>query len=591
MVRSRYRWLGPVGAGLPSLLPLLFILVFGVQFHFWDEWDPNWAGMYVKAFNGQLTFADLVAQHNEHRMVVPRLIQLAMNHFDHWNNFHVLIAGWIFVCITSILLLPLCRRSSEEHATTRWFLCNLLLFAPIQYQNWLWGAGGPYFLAPMFLVLILLILGSRASYAIKLLSTLLFATAATYSNGNGVLCWPIAAVLIAWPEPDGGGKLKTAQRIMLALISAGFVANVALYLINFHLPQFGGAQNFHAGPLQLCLYFLVFIGNPFAYYSVSNPIATGAVAGAVLLLALLESVGYFIFAWRNGSADLCRRMLPWLAIAAFAVGSAAMATRGRAGYGPDQALQSRYATSSLYLPIALVNLLPLICADLAKRRPDMAELFDFYIPASLCGAVIIAMFCCLDPAITRSRHWSDSLRNLKGALLMINILPDNPQLYSVYPTPDVLLRQANDANRVGYISPPLIESNDADQIRAADSAQAGGVVGKLESCAGDLASGDAKIVGWAGRSHPAKSADAVFLTYQDASGRSIICAMADLDIPRDDIVDQTGESGYQRCGWQVLLPPSRIPSDLKRTIITAWVLDTDNGKAYPLDGAFEFKMD
>jgi hypothetical protein len=591
MVQSRYRWLGLIGAGIPAIVPLLFILRFGVQFHFWDEWDPNWAGMYVKAFNGQLTFADLVAQHNEHRMVVSRLIQLAMNHFDHWNNFHVLIVGWIFVCITSIALLPLCRRTSDEYRTTRWFLCNLLLFAPIQYQNWLWGAGGPYFLAPMFLVLILLILGSRAGYGIKLISCLLLATAATYSNGNGVLCWPLSAILLAWPESGSEWNVKPIQKMFVVILGIGFLVNVGLYLIHFKLPEFGGAQNFQAGPLQLCLYFLVFIGNPFAYISATNPIAIGAIAGALLLLLILAASGYFVFAWRKGDADLCWRMLPWLVIAAFAVGSAAMATRGRAGYGPDQALQSRYATGSLYLPLALVNLLPLICRDMTRRRPVMEELFDFYIPTGFCVALIVAILSCLGPALARSRHWSDTLRSLKGALLMVNVLPDNPQLYNVYPTPSVLVQTANGANRVGYISPPLIESDDADLIRAADSAQAGGVDGKLESCAGDLASGDYKIVGWAARISPAESADAVFITYQDAADRSIICAMADLDIPRDDVVDQTGVAGYQRSGWQVLLPPARIPKELKRTRITAWILDTDNGKAFPLDGAFDMKLD
>jgi hypothetical protein len=587
MVRSRYRWWGLFAAGIPSLLPLWLILRFGVQTHFWDEWDPNWAGMYVKAARGQLTLGDLVVQHNEHRMVVPRLIQLAMNHFDHWNNLHVLLVGWICVCITSAALLSICRRSGEEHSTIRWFLCNLLLFAPIQYQNWLWGAGGPYFMAPMMLILILLILGTRAAGGTKLACCLLLATAATYSNGNGLLCWPLAAMVFTWPDSTQSRKGK---KIVLAILAIGFLINIGLYLIHFRLPEFGGAKNLQAGPLQMCDYFLVFIGNPFAYLSATAPVAAGAIAGAILLIGILLVAGYFVFAWRQGSTELCRRMLPWLAIAAFAVGSALMATRGRAGYGPDQALQSRYATGSLYLPIALVNLLPLVFADIARRRRNLAEQLEFQLPGLLAAALVVAMMTCVKPAIARSRHWSDTLRGLKGALLMINILPDNPQLASVYPTPNVLLDQANGANRVGYITPPLVETSDADLIRAADRAGAGGVDGKLESCAGDLASGDLKIVGWAVRTSPAQSADAVFLTYQDAAGKSIICAMADLGLPRDDIVDQTSELGYQTCGWQALLPPSRIPANIKQTRLTAWALDTDTGKAFPLDGAFDLKL-
>ena len=57
----------------PPLLIGLLIFRNGVDTPFWDEWDGT-APLFEKMAAGTLGFADFFAQHNQHRILFPRLI-------------------------------------------------------------------------------------------------------------------------------------------------------------------------------------------------------------------------------------------------------------------------------------------------------------------------------------------------------------------------------------------------------------------------------------------------------------------------------------------------------------------------------------
>src|SRR5208282_3115731 len=101
---SRHRWLWFLLAALPALIPPFLILHFSVDFHFLDEWMPDMAGIFIKAHHHQLTLGDILAQHNEHRLAIPRLILLAINPITHWNNRSDLMVAWLLVVATSLLV-------------------------------------------------------------------------------------------------------------------------------------------------------------------------------------------------------------------------------------------------------------------------------------------------------------------------------------------------------------------------------------------------------------------------------------------------------------------------------------------------------
>ncbi|HZS38481.1 MAG TPA: hypothetical protein VFF06_16715, partial [Polyangia bacterium] len=69
------RW--PLGVALvPAIALAAFVWRFGVDVPYWDQWElvPLLKG----AHDGTLRAADFFALHNEHRLVVPRLIMLGL---------------------------------------------------------------------------------------------------------------------------------------------------------------------------------------------------------------------------------------------------------------------------------------------------------------------------------------------------------------------------------------------------------------------------------------------------------------------------------------------------------------------------------
>jgi hypothetical protein len=95
----------------PAFVALYIVLAYGVDFPYWDQLDPDIAGIYVKYHAGTLGFADMMAQHNEHRQFFPRFLYLGLALLTHWNPVAEMVASWVIVVITSIGLLFLTRRA------------------------------------------------------------------------------------------------------------------------------------------------------------------------------------------------------------------------------------------------------------------------------------------------------------------------------------------------------------------------------------------------------------------------------------------------------------------------------------------------
>ena len=51
---------------------------YGSPTPFWDQWDAEGVGLYPKYLNSTLQISDLVALHNEHRILVTRLWSLLL---------------------------------------------------------------------------------------------------------------------------------------------------------------------------------------------------------------------------------------------------------------------------------------------------------------------------------------------------------------------------------------------------------------------------------------------------------------------------------------------------------------------------------
>ena len=115
----------------PPLLIGLLIFRDGVDIPFWDEWDGT-APLFEKMAAGTLGFADFFAQHNEHRILFPRLIFFGLGRLTHWNVRAELFVIWFLALVCLFIIWQMTRRSSRKDSSF-WLLfsASVLLFSPL----------------------------------------------------------------------------------------------------------------------------------------------------------------------------------------------------------------------------------------------------------------------------------------------------------------------------------------------------------------------------------------------------------------------------------------------------------------------------
>jgi hypothetical protein len=593
---ARFRtWLLALLAASPALVPLFLVLRYGVDVPHEDEWSPDLASIYVKAHQHQLGLSDLFAQHNECRIVIPRLIYLGLNSATRLYVIDELLVGLGIVCVTSLCILWLIYKSAgpcgagarrfNGRILVPWFLCNLLLFSPTQYENWLDGSGIIDVLPALFVVLSLAAASAEIRPLWKVGICILTALCATYSFGNGILCWPLLVLYFA-------GSWTPAQfraRLWMLILGTGiFVAALAPYFVHFTSSSGTAVPGSSGDPRMIILYNLIFIGGPLAAGS-PYPIAVGAAIGSILLAMLGAAVVYWFVARRGDRRELADRMALWLVVGCFGFLSGLIASFFRAGWGIKEALSPRYGAFASYVPLALIPLAPMICADLRARRALGISRAWSQGPLFMGVALVGLHLMCFSPDLEIYRNLRISRREGKAAVMLVKVLPNNPQIPQyVCDSPDFVRDQAGALSAMGYLRPPLVESDNAELIRESDPDADDRFSGQMDRVS-QGADGSVKMLGWAFCPFNRQCADAVFLTYENEQHQPIIFAAAYICVNRADLVDKLG-SDAEWSGWYAAFSESALPSQLKETRISAWAVNADTGKAVQLDGVLTLNL-
>ena len=124
-------------AGLLAFLILaLFVEHYGVDVPYWDEWVelPFYAALHA----GTLTWSDLYAQHNEHRILVSRLAWVVLYElFGEWN----VVVQMTYSAAVMGLTVGMLGYTLARLRVSPLIIVALavLLTSPVQWDNILWG--------------------------------------------------------------------------------------------------------------------------------------------------------------------------------------------------------------------------------------------------------------------------------------------------------------------------------------------------------------------------------------------------------------------------------------------------------------------
>jgi hypothetical protein len=416
----------------PVVLSLLFIRQYGVNVCFWDQWEI--VPLFDKLHAGTLSFTDLFAQHNEHRIFFPRLVMLALGSITHYNNIAEMYFSWFLLCLIGYVIFRIYARSfgTSQGALVKFIPVVWLIFSLRQWENLLWGFQLSWFMVVLFLLLSLYLLGTSKNLGWRFAFSIVSGVICSFSSAQGLLIWPIGFILIllTW-----WSQRKEFRSQYLKVVSVWCLLGLLVYIAYF------------AGYVQPSYHpsLLYFVHHPFSAASylvvcVGSPLAVdGYTAAAAGILLLASCIYVLVYAIKRDPQSKSVMAFP-ISLVSFGLLTVAILVLTRSGFGVGQAFSSRYTTMTA---LGIVGLYLLILQLRAKYQHLKPFLFGFVL--SLMALGIIASYA--HATISYSTEISDGkqIRDYRGQAayyLSTFELQSDDNLKMLYPDPQVVRERA-----------------------------------------------------------------------------------------------------------------------------------------------------
>ena len=576
-VQSR-RVLTAFPLGLLAALPAAFIAhtiyAYGVDVPFMDEWRT--AVLLEKLESGELGFADLWMQQNEHRLFFTRLLYFGLAFTTQFDTRWFMACSFGIACLSSLCFYVLSRRSgsmSREQCLGSLVLVNLLVFAPVQYENWLWGIQIATYLPVLLVSLCLVLASARVALPLKVGLCAGLCMVSTFCFSSGLLGWVVVPLAILAHSPE---EVRARKPLALAWVGLAAVGTLFYFAGYVHPPDHPSRWEAFLHPATASVYLLTYLGSPLAWI-LGHPSVPVASALGALQLGLYAACCALVFE-RRGDAELRRFAAPWLSIGLFALLTGAMATIARTGFGPTQALSSRYTTSSVLLGVALVYLVPrLLDERFGSRAGGVARAAAA--KASLATLLILLHLLTSYHHLNRIHMTRLNRLQAKSLLAFVHVVPEDPWLTQFVSNPlEPMKRSVASLTRQGFLRPPPLETASVRDFAGERDAASYGVLEQVT-----LSGGSLSAWGWAVLPGRGEAADGVLLSYQRGDGEEQVFAVIAGRAQRADVVAATGRLAYLWAGWQSQVPADRLPPG--RVTVRAWAFDALSNRAYALDGS------
>ncbi|MBF0524224.1 MAG: hypothetical protein HQK56_03905 [Deltaproteobacteria bacterium] len=398
---------------VPITATIALTAYFYVNIPQWDQWDT--AVILAKKFAGDLSWRDLWALHNEHRLLFPRLLMLLLSHLSGWNIAWELALNVVIALTTlTLIIYQLCltKQSIEKFNVALLIpIMSFLVFSFTQAENWLWGWQIALFLNVAAACLGFIALARAGSNWVYFILAVIGGVVASYSFAPGLLFWPIGCLWL-WFGKSSSPRMRLF-RVGLWIALGALV--VALYLHGYTKAQNQSPVSYGLHhPLEFILHALAFLGSPLANYRVGFAVAYGII-GLVIFFYAGSRV------WQKFH-DRLELVAPYFCLGAYAVMAALLTTVGRVGLGLDQALVLRYITFSNLLWISdIILIFLLVATDSTRTKAKSKSIFPRLV---IYGLGVITIFS-LVQSYRRAIDYADDLHRRLDAARQ-NILAHYP---------------------------------------------------------------------------------------------------------------------------------------------------------------------
>lgn len=319
-------------AVVPAVATGLVIARYHYDAPWWDAWYM--VSLFEKSYDGTLTVRDLWTQYNEHRIILPLSIMLVLGKASGWNHtFEVALTFALSAAVFVLLAKSLVPRNALW-----WFapVLSLVYFSVSQWQMWLWGWLHAIPLNLLGAVIAIALLTAPTLNAWTITGATLAGLVSTFSFATGLVLWPLGAAMLVVRRTFGERSLGP----LVAWCATGVIVYAAYFVGYESIPDHPPVRN----PIAIVAYAFAYLGAPLAPFSAALAFVLGGVGTAVAVWAF----------WKARSIETY--LFP-LALAGYAVGCGLITALGRAGFGIEQAVSSRYIPFANLFWIALLAVL------------------------------------------------------------------------------------------------------------------------------------------------------------------------------------------------------------------------------------------
>lgn len=303
---------------------------------YWDQWDGG-IDLYVKALTHP--WAAWWSWHNEHRLVVPRLIFWADIALAGGVNILALAANLVLAgliaWVVAAIAAPL-RGSQGAGLALTGVICTFV-FSWMQFENFTWGFECQWFLANLFALLAfwkLMQAQAAPERWAPFATALLCAVLAMLSLGNGVLTFPVMILAALYWR-------MSWRRLGLLVVTFAVIARLYYADAPLYHGEAGPLATLLSHPLGVARFALHYYGSPGWY--VIHQIWFVELAGGLVCAGVLGGVALTVR--RRGAVAS-----PALLLYALFIGATGLATAaGRLALGQIAAMESRYTSNTLLM--------------------------------------------------------------------------------------------------------------------------------------------------------------------------------------------------------------------------------------------------
>ena len=555
---------------IPMLAGIFCIQFYGVNVPYADQWRH--AGTLINGKASWPSGQEIFSLHHEHRTAATKIISLMLVRlFSTWNIKLEMMVGYAFSGLAyGLLVVSILRQCGLFKMTSASvkslhlgglsiLASSLLLFSPVQYENWLWSFQIPWFLVIFCLIaaVFLLDICFEKESCVAFLLAIICCVVASFSLAHGLFIWFACLPMFL----KQGLKRRTSVGLFAIWLGSATITAI-VYLADYRQPR-GHPDPYliFEKPSLAIDFFLNLTGAAFGRAEIPS-----LVIGLLLIGAYVIAIFYCLKSPRR----IQNQCLPWISIGLYSIIFALITTAGRLGLSSEAAFAPRYTTVSLLLPICLINFSRIFLVFQQNRQE-----YRLYTAGLLflSGVLFSSLIAGYTQGFASAKTFSSQRHLGKTCLELYDYI--ETQLASdcitnyVYPNLDEALTITNQLRQQQLLKEFPTWNFDERQDFDQDQGQISNSE-VLRTPNGDVL----KISGWAfSEGHPGM----VLLGREAAPA---LFTVTEVGKRRRDIAEEFSSDQYLHSGWEVHVALNELPNSVG--FLTVYLYDLEEQKLYKL---------